>query len=181
MVRIVANMAGMKEGLAAVLSLLLVALPSSLKAQTSSSSNVTLTAIVVQPVSITSSGGSDGAGNIDFGLVLANNTYSINPNTSASANLYTVGAAAGMAMTVTFTSPTLSLSDGAGNTLTFTPQIVGSQSLTSQGTATSVTSGGTITMGGTGSYYMWLGGSVTVPKGQAGGTYTGTFNLTVSY
>ena len=181
MVRNVVNMTIRREGLAALLGLLLVVLPSSLMAQTSSSSNVTLTATVVQPVSITSSAGSDGAGDIDFGLVLAHSNNSINPNTSASAGLYTVGAAAGMAMTVTFTSPALSLSDGAGNTLTFTPQIVGDKLSTSQSTASTVNSGAQIVMSGTGSYYMWLGGSVNVPTGQAGGTYTGTFNLTVSY
>ncbi len=167
-----------------MLSLLLFFMTSSPRrasAQTSNSANATVTVSVVPAVSITSSGGSDGAGNLDFGLVIVNSTASIHPNTSSSASLYTIGGGAGMAMTVSYSSPTLALSDTLGNQLTFTPQVVGSQSSGSQSSASSKSSGASITLSGTGSYYLWLGGSVSVPSGQAGGTYTGTFDLTVSY
>lgn len=141
-----------------------------------------VTASVVAPVSTTLSGGSDGAGTLNFSLVLDGSTGTVNPNTSSSAGLFTIGGGAGMLMNVTFSSPTVTLSDSTGtNTLTFTPQVVGDTLSANQSTAGGLTSPGQITIGSAGYYYIWLGGSVVVPSGQAGGTYTGTFSLTVSY
>lgn len=170
-----------KEGLAAVLSLLVLGLSQAAAAQTSGNTNTNVSAAVVTGVSIVPTGGADGIGDIDFGLVSPNQTVSVNANSNASAGLYTVTGGPGSIMTVIFTSPSLTLSDGLGNQLSFTPQLVGAQLSTSQGTAASVANNSHVTLGGTGHYYLWLGGSITIPNGQAGGTYTGTFNLTVSY
>ena len=175
-------MAIRREGLAALLGLLLVVLPSSLMAQTSSSSNVTLTATVVVPLSITPAGGGDGAGNLDFGLVVDNTSASINPKTAANASLFTVSGSPNVNLTVTYTAPTVTLSDTSGSpSLTFTPNVVGANSSGLQGSAGKVTSGSSATLNGSGKYYFWLGGIVNVPSGQAPGSYRGTFNLTVSY
>jgi hypothetical protein len=90
------------------------------------SSIVGVTADVIAPVSTTVSGGVDGTGTINFSLVLDGSTGTVNPNTSSSAGLFTVGGGAGMTMNLTFTSPTVTLYDSTHvNSLTFTPQVVG--------------------------------------------------------
>ncbi len=180
MVRRIANMIGTTEGLAVLLSLLSFFYQPSY-AQSSVSSNATIISTLLKGVSISASAGSNGTGDLDFGFVVDNKTYSINAQTSPTAGLYTVNAAAGIPMTVTYSSPSVSLSDGAGDYLSFAPQVVGSQSASSQATATTIVSSGNVTMNPTGYYYIWLGGAVTVPKGQIAGTYTGMFSITVSY
>ena len=47
-----------------------------------------------------------------------------------------------------------------------------------------ITSGGTtnlVNVLGTGTMYVWLGGEIVVPGGQAHGDYTGTLNVSVAY
>ena len=177
MIRSFLNFRRIREGLAVALGLLVLFLVNAANAQ---SSNVAVTASVVAPVSTTLSGGSDGAGTLNFSLVLDGSTGTVNPNTSSSAGLFTIGGGAGMLMNLSFTT-SVTLSDSTYTPLTFTPQVVGDTLSSNQSTAPALSSGGKITISSTGSYYIWLGGSVVVPSGQAGGTYTGTFSLTVSY
>ncbi len=169
------------KGLAVTLSLLFVMCANNVMAQSSPGLNVTLSASVVAPASAALSGGVDNAGSLDFGLVVSNTTASIDPNTSPDAGMCTISGGAGMSMTVTYTSPSVTLSDGSGNELTFTPVVVGSQSQSSQSSAPSVLSGSSIVLNSSGQFSLWLGGSATVPRGQSPGTYTGTFSLTISY
>ena len=179
MIRSFLKFGRIREGLAVGLGLLVVFLVNAANAQ---SSSVAVTASVVAPVSTTLSGGSDGAGTLNFSLVLDGSTGTVNPNTSSSAGLFTVGVGAGMLMNLTFSSPTVTLWDSTGtNWLPFTPQVVGDTLSSNQSAAAALTSGGQITLGSAGYYYIWLGGSVVIPSGQAAGTYTGTFSLTVSY
>ncbi len=145
------------------------------------SSKVTITAGVVAPVAVGVSGGSDNSGTINLGLSLDGTSGAVNPNTSPSAGLFTVTGGSGTPMNISFTSPAVTLTDTSGATLTFTPTVVGDTLSTDQSTAPALTSGGHISISSAGSYYIWLGGSVTIPSGQAAGTYTGTFSLTVSY
>ncbi len=144
-------------------------------------STVSVLASVVQSISVSSSGGADGQGNLDFGISVVNRTVTINPNTSPNASVFTVTGAAGHSFTVTYSNPSVIMSDGQGNTLTFIPSVVGSSSSSSQGTAAPVSSGVTLTLSSTGAYYFWLGGSIQVPNGQQEGTYSGTFSLTATY
>lgn len=164
-----------------MLGLLLVIVPSFASAQTSVNANVQLTATVLMGLSISTSGGSDGAGNLNFGLVTTGNTGTIDANASTSAALYTVGGSAGRTITVSYTSPTATLSDSLGDQLLFTPQVVGAQVASSQSSATGITSGTQVVIGPSNAYYIWVGGTIYVPTTQTGGTYTGTFDFTVVY
>ena len=170
-----------KEGLVVMLSLLFCLVPSSGAGQTRVSGSANVLVSIVQPVSITSSSGNDGAGDLNFGLAIVNTTASIDPHTSSSASLFTISAGADMPMTASFSSPAVTLTDSLGNKLSFSLLAVGAQVSSSQQTAAQLTSGGTITMSGSGVYYVWIGGTVAVPSSAAGGTYTGYFHLTVAY
>lgn len=170
-----------RGGSAVLLGLLLVILPGLVFAQTSANTNVMLNAQVLMGLSVSSSGGTDGTGNLDFGLVTTGNTSTIDAKASPSASLYSVGGSTGAAMTVSYTSPAATLSDSSGNQLSFVPQVVGAQTSTSQSTASDITSGSQVVMGPSNSYFIWVGGTISVPAGQVGGTYTGMFNLTIAY
>ncbi len=170
-----------KGGLAAILGLLLLFVTDSAKAQVTYSAKATISLSILPAVSITSSAGSDGAGDLNFGLTIVNTTASIDPRASSSASLFTISAGAGMPMTASFSSPAVALTDSLGNTLSFTLQAVGAQLTSSQSAAAALTSGGTITMSGSGLYYVWIGGTVAVPSSAIGGTYKGNYNLTVAY
>lgn len=170
-----------RRGSAATLSLLLVFASASAFAQTSANTDVTLAATVLMGISITSSGGSDGVGNLDFGLVTTGNTGAINARTGSTAGMYTIGGNAGATVTASYSSPMASLSDGAGHQLAFTPQVVGGQTAESQSAAIGLSNGLQVVIGSSDSYYIWLGGTIYVPTSQVGGTYNGIFNLTISY
>lgn len=146
----------------------------------SKSATISVLASVVQSISVSTSGGADGQGNLDFGITVVNRNVSINPNTNPGASLFTINGAAAHSFTVTYSHPVL-LSDGQGNSLTFNPSVVGSSSSSSQGTAAPVSSGATLALNSAGAYYFWMGGSIYVPNGQQEGTYTGTFYLTATY
>ena len=175
------SVTGKKEGLAIWLSLLLLLATNHASAQSSITGSLAVTALVVPSVTITCSAGTDGAGDIDFGLVLPNTTSTINPKTSSSASLFTVAAGANMPMTATFNSPSVTLTDSLNNTLSFIPNVVGAQSASSQSSAAALTSGGSIIMNSTGLYFIWLGGAVSVPSSASPGAYKGVFSLTVTY
>ena len=151
------------------------------EAQISLSAKATISLSILPAISITSSSGNDGAGDLNFGLAIVNTTASIDPHTSSSASLFTISAGADMPMTASFSSPAVTLTDSLGNKLSFNLLAVGAQVSSSQQTAAQLTSGGTITMSGSGVYYVWIGGTVAVPSSAAGGTYTGYFHLTVAY
>ncbi len=181
MVNFIRDILTEKEGLTKWLGLLLFFASTVANAQSSAGGNLQVTASVVPAVSITCSAGSDGSGNINFGLVLPRNTATIDSRTSTYASLFTVHAGSDVQMTTTFSSPTVTLLDSLNNSLSFIPSIVGAQLSSSQSSATSISSGGVITMSSSGLYYIWLGGYVTVPSSGKPGNYSGTFNLTVTY
>ncbi|MGC8652790.1 MAG: hypothetical protein ACP5US_02235 [Candidatus Kryptoniota bacterium] len=147
----------------------------------SNAATISVMASVVQSISVSTSGGADGQGNLDFGITVVNRNVTVNPNTNPAACIFTVNGAAGHTFTVTYSNPGVLLSDGQGNSLTFIPVLVGSSSSSSQGTAAPVSSGATLALNSTGAYYFWLGGSVYVPNGQQEGTYSGIFSLTATY
>ena len=161
---------------------LFISFSSSANAQ---SASCTASASVVPALSITKLAG------VDFGQILSttpsSGTVSLDPKGSSSTN---VGASAkvgefsitgGNAATVTVTyDASVTLSDASSNQMTLAPDIAGFNAAT-QSSASTINNGGTITLGSTGNYYIWVGGSLGSLSSQAAGTYQGTFNISVSY
>lgn len=145
-------------------------------AQVSADANVT--ASIIQGLTITNVGGSS----IDFGEIVTSTSAqnpTVDPNNGAN---FEVTGESNHDITVTFNNVTLD--DGGSNTMVFTPSVehTGTSSTYSSGTA--VTSGGTVNLGdvsGTGTLYLWAGGSLAVGANQATGSYSGTFTVTVAY
>ena len=167
-------MTGMRPTLAIVLPALLL-VPAAARAQSSASGNLTVQAQVVAGLSLTQ----NTAGALDFGIAAEGGSVSIDPNTGSSTEFQATGEL-GQPITVTFANATLT--DGGTNTLTFVPNVVGDASGANKATAAAVTTGATVNLDGTtGDYFFWVGGDITVPTGQPGGTYNGTFTLSVAY
>ena len=91
--------------------------------------------------------------------------------------------------TITFSSFDLTndawnAGNGTDDVLTFTPDIEQTGSSSSYSGASTVTSGVAETLvnvTGTGTLYLWAGGSVAVRADQEHGEYVGTFQIDVSY
>ena len=147
-------------------------------AQNTASTGVAINANVIQGLTLTLSGGP-----LSLGTIVAGTTpAAIDPQKSSV--LFTVAGNGGSAVKVSYSNVTLNGPSGA--TLTFTPNVYGSSSLTAQGASTSVSSGTTVNLRGSsgseGDFYLWLGGNLSaVPAGQTTGSYSGTFTMTVSY
>ncbi len=144
----------------------------------SSTQSVSVTATVIQGLSLSSSGA------LNFGPIVAGTTPpSLDARTNVSAPLFMASGAPAKEIAVSYSAST-SLSDGYGHTLTFAPSVCGSILQTNQTGSSSVTLGSTITLssGSTGYYYFWIGGGLgAIPTGQASGIYSGTFTLSISY
>lgn len=143
------------------------------------SQTIPVTATVIQGLSMTATG------SLDFGMMVAGTTPPSLSALSGSAPEFTTAGSGGSGITVKYPS-TVSLQDAYGNTLTFTPSLLGASVSTNQSGATAVPSQSMVTLSGTsgqtGYYYFWLGGSIAhVPGGQPSGSYSGTFTLTVNY
>ncbi len=148
-------------------------------AQSSASTSVPLSATVIQGLSLTVSGA------LSFGAIVAGATPapSLSAQTNPGAPLITIAGNGSQAVTVTFSTATLT---GPGTSLTFTPSVYGSNSSSNQSGSTQVTSGGAVTLSGTsgsqGNYYLWLGGSLNaIPTNQTPGSYSGTWTISVNY
>lgn len=147
-------------------------------AQSSANTDVTVNAAVIQGLTISASGA------LDFGNIVAGTTpTALDAQTNGSAPEITVTGNGNTAITVTFSTATLS---GPGSDITFTPSVYGAALSTSQSSSTQVLNNGSVTLNGTsgsaGNYYFWLGGSLSaVPAGQTPGTYTGHWTITVNY
>ncbi len=147
-------------------------------AQSSQSTGVTLNASVIQGMTLTVSNSSLNLGSLVAGTTPAALSAATSPIQ------FTLTANGTSPVTVTFASVTMS--GPSKSSLNFTPAVTGDASSANQATAATVTSGQTITLGGTNfsatNYYFWLGGNVgTLPANQTPGNYTGTFTLTVTY
>ena len=163
---------------------LLVLYPAvNLRAQTSSSPPITVKAAFVQGFSFPPSAGSDGLGNLNLGIAAqTSKAANVNPNTSPSAGLMTINGQPAMNVTITYTPSVRLMHNGQGNSsIDFVPRVVGATDLTMQQAASLLPSGSSLTLGTQGHYYFWLGGAVHVPPGEAPGTYTGVFDITIGY
>ena len=168
-------------------------------AQTSQSIPVTVQANLVKGLSVVPSAGSDGLSNLNLGAAIqsatgantnspssnsANSTAAnVNPNSNPSAGLITVNGSPRTPMTITYRTavPLIANGQDESSSFDFVPQVVGATASTMQRSAAPLPSGSTISLGSTGSFYLWLGGSVNIPPGQAPGTYTGVFDITIGY
>ena len=148
-------------------------------AQSSASANVTVSAAVIKGLTLSVS-----PATLGFGTVVAGTTpTALSAQTNGSAPMFTLTGDGGHAVTVTYTTASLT---GPGPALTFTPSVYGDQSSANQATSTNVTSGSTVTLTGTspaaGNYYFWLGGDLgAISPTQTAGSYSGTFTFNVAY
>ncbi len=130
--------------------------------------DATVRARVYAPITIAATGGNIGGGIIDLGVTTtAGGVLSIPASNAASAVLFTVGGEASVPITITTTVNTLT---SGANTLTLTPNWLWDPTSTNPGGAGAAALPGSVSLSPTGAYYMWLGGSVTVPAAQAAGT-----------
>lgn len=153
----------------------LILLCTNVHAQVSTSASVTAT--VLQALSIVASGGTFSDGILDFGNQSLNTTTTINPRTSADAIVLTVAGSPNASIKVDYT--TVDPTDGT-TSVPFTPQVRG-HTVNNGAPSTALASGSIRTITGTGSYYIFVGGSITIPAGAPTAIYTGSFTLTVTY
>jgi len=166
--------------------ILMVLVAGNVLAQTNANANVPVSATVLTALTITKNT------NVLFGNIGASTAGTVFLDPTGAASNYvgttaTVGKltiAGAVSQSIRFTWPaTLSLSDGATHTITYTLQVNGNTANT-QGASSALTLGGgycDVTTSGSGAYYLWVGGDLGTLSSQAAGTYTGTANFTVEY
>jgi Mat/Ecp fimbriae major subunit len=139
------------------------------------SANITATATVYQAMTIT------GARTLDFGNVFPGVAKAVAVAAATSGRFDLTGQNSAN-VNLTFTLPA-NLTSGANNLpigtwtgcTNTTNSTTGCASFTPSGSATPSA------FGGTGSLYVWVGGTVTPAGNQPTGTYTGTVTLTAAY
>lgn len=140
----------------------------------SNSGSITATAIVQQPISVT------GAVNLSFGNVFPGVAATV-ALTDAGAGRFDVAGQANAPVTLAFTTLPGNLASGANNLpIVFTSGYNPSNSAAGA-TSFAPGSGATTALSGTGTLFVFLGGTVTPAVNQAAGTYTGTITLQVTY
>ncbi|MGD1047112.1 MAG: DUF4402 domain-containing protein [Bacteroidota bacterium] len=148
--------------------------------------NLTASAVVYLPLSITN------PVNFTFGNVMLGGNPVVNPKTGVATSVISgssvgglkVAGSSGSQVLFTWTSQ-IALSDGASHSMKYTPDVYGGAT---QGASVQLTSATTaVTLTG-GNCQVWVGGKLfasdgtsVVPTSQAAGTYTGTLNLAVDY
>lgn len=159
-----------------IVALLMILAPALVSAQTQSVSqtvDVNLTVTAAMALNVTQS--------LDFGSTFQGaSNVTINPITGGSnAGFATLTSAPGsQSLTVSWTNT--SLTNGS-TTISWTPSVAGSATNTQTG-ATDLTNDGSVTASSSGSYYIWVGGTIpSVPSAASTGAYTGTLTLTVAY
>ncbi len=164
----------MRKSLMMLVAAALVFVPVAISAQTSATSNVTVTATVQRGLSI-----SPTAPSLSFGTVVAGaGTPTIAAN-GASAIAFSVQGDNAHAIHFTFANQNIT---SGGNILVFTPEVIGGTT-NAQGSATAITSGAGLTLSAAdpGLYYVWVGGSLNVVAATPPGSYSGVWQLTVAY
>ena len=134
-----------------------------------------------------------GASEVDFGEVLLTGgvqTPSVDPENGAN---FEVTGHPNRSVAVTFGTASLindawNTAQGGGNNdaMTFTPNVeeTSNEPVYGSGSPATVTSGDSETLvniTGTGTLYLWVGGSVSIGAAQEHGEYVGTFTMTVAY
>lgn len=176
----------MRKSLMLLVAAALMLVPVALSAQTSASTTINVNATVQRGITISAA-----AASLNFGAFVTQSgvTPSIDANTNV-ANGIGAGSAVRFDVTgassrnIIFSWGTATLSNGTDN-LTFTPKVVGDQSLANQATAGEILSGagGALTNADPGLYHVWVGGTLTAIGAISVGTYTtaAPWTLTVQY
>lgn len=160
----------------AVAVMALVAVPALASAQNEATAQMNVTANIIKALTLTKVS----AGDLDFGTVAAGTSPSIAP-ASANAIKFQANGQANTAISVTFNTATLTRGGGT-ETVTFTPSVT-SFDADVQASGTAVATSNTRTLHATtGDRFFWVGGNLgAIPAGQVGGTYTGTWTLSIAY
>jgi spore coat protein U-like protein len=140
----------------------------------SNSASVTATAVVQQPINVV------GAANLTFGNVFPGVNATV-PLTGAGAGRFDVSGQASAPVNLAFTALPTDLTLLSNNLpVSFT---AGYNAANSAAGATPFApgSGAAASLSGTGTLFVFLGGTVTPAVNQVAGTYTGTVTLQVTY
>jgi len=168
-------------------AMLLVLIAGNIQAQTLANANVGASATVLTALTITKN--TDVAfGNISQttgGVVyldpkgLGTSAY---VGTTAVVGTLTIAGANSQSIRLTWPA-TLSLSDGATHTMTYTLKVNGLDANTQASSTTLLLTSGyyNATTSAGGGFYLWVGGDLGTLSSQATGAYTGTANFTVEY
>ena len=149
---------------------------------TSTASDVPVGATIITPLTITLSAGTQ----LQFGTIVADATSAatvlLSPSNAITTDLthfggnsvptFDVTGEPLSTYSVTFSSETLTLTHDASGTLDGTTTVL---------TVTTFTSNSTETLSASGTESFQVGATLNVLKNQAGGVYTGKFNVTVTY
>ena len=144
----------------------------SILAQNSANETVPVSVNLITGLSITHT-----SGDLSYGEVILDGTAQTPTKTPVNGALLTVAGHPGRDITVSFSSVTLT---SGGNNLTFTPDVE-YNSLNDNPSASTVTTGSTTALSGSGDGYLWVGGDLSIGATQAPGSYSGNFTLTVAY
>jgi hypothetical protein len=157
---------------AAALAVALIA-PTTVSAQQSAS--ILAQAQVQTPLTVT------GLGNLDFGNVFPG----VNPTvllTDAGAGHFQIAGALGAEVDVSFSSlPALLVSGGNNIAIAYTGGWNGDANPAAASSFTPASGLVELLDGATGELHVYLGGTLTVPAGQAAGTYQATITLDAAY
>ena len=182
---------------AVLATIMAVVIAGNIQAQSQANINVNASASVLTALTIAGNG-AQGL-NVNFGDVGAttNGVVFLDPKGLSTSNYIGTSANVGSLVITGANSQSISigwptnitLSSGS-NTLNYVLEVGGKNANTQGSSSTMTLSGGyvSVTTSSTGSYYLWIGGSLggtgTSPaalSSQAAGTYTGTANFTVEY
>jgi hypothetical protein len=108
------------------------------------------------------------------------NTANDNVNTGSVTNVAQFNLSGANGPVSIFYDPTVNLSDGGGNSITVTTEVIGNPIVTNRASAIPVLSGSTVNLA-LNVFYLWIGGSFPALTNQVTGTYSGTFNISAEY
>jgi hypothetical protein len=166
--------------------MLMVLVAGNVQAQSAASANVTATATVLTALTITKNT------DVAFGNISATTAGTVYLDPKAAASTYVGTAAAVGTLTIAGSNSqsirlgwpaTLSLSDGASHTMTYTLKVNGLNANTQASSTTLTLTGGysSVTTSASGGYFLWVGGDLGTLSSQATGSYTATGAFTVEY
>ena len=124
---------------------------------------------------------------IDFGTILDGTTATLDPRNGGSivnfdevfnVGKFTISGPNGQNIIINF-DETVTL-EGLGDDLTLNTDVIFNDE-DDDAEAADLNTGGSATLSGSGSGFVWVGGNITVPGGQTAGEYAGTFNISVEY
>ncbi len=166
----------MRKSLMILVAAALMLVPVAVSAQTTASATVTVQATVQRALSITPA-----SNTLNFGTVVAG--AAVAPSVApASGVTFAVQGENSKGIYFTYDASTTMTGPGATD-ITFAPSVIGGTTnvVGSASAVPSEASVGSLALSGTGNFYLWVGGSLTVPGATVPGAYSGTWHLSVAY